>query len=307
MNMKMMINYLGWSLVGILLVACDKNDTVGPEYTENLYRVKEISGHNAIWGNFKMSLQYENYKFEKGIVVNSQSDTVGKLDRMEDLRRKLDVFRVSVKVPALTPGEIAALPAGSAVPTTWLNVYELDRDLKKEIISGYEYKNNEFKALPERTYLYEYEDSLAVNPKVLKWRGYENQDDRGGLKRMTYSYDGDRIIAGEYAVYQAGWEITSYYTYGYQDGCLVSLVGKTTGGQMILDKKNVREGTRLKVTTVTEGTTGEVIYTLNPEGYVTRIDEGNGNYMDMKYENGHGDFSYFIPLADKLEGEPYIK
>ena len=29
--------------------------------------------------------------------------------------------------------------------------------------------------------------------------------------------------------------------------------------------------------------------------------------MNMKYEAGHGNFSDFIPLSVKLQGEPYIK
>lgn len=300
MDMKIIIKFLWLSLIGIAIASCDKNDNAGPQTQKNLYRVKEISGHNAIWGDFKMNLQYENSNFEKGVVVNSQNDTVGKLDHIYDTRNKLHTYRVSVALPVSSPD-------GSGVSTSWLTVRSVSRDLRKEIISSYEYHNNEFKELPGKTYLYEYEDSLAFNPKVIKWRGYENQDDVSGLEKMTYSYGGEQIKSGEYAEYHTNWTTTAHYTYGYQDGRLVSLIGKTTGGQTILDKKFVYEGTHLKITTIANGVTREVTYTLNSEGYVTRIDEGNGNYMDVKYESGHGDFSYFIPLADKLEGDPYIK
>ncbi|MEI3420438.1 MAG: hypothetical protein V8R91_04865 [Butyricimonas faecihominis] len=56
------------------------------------------------------------------------------------------------------------------------------------------------------------------------------------------------------------------------------------------------------------GLSGNVDYVLNSDGYVTRIDEGDGNYMEVEYELGHGDLSTLVSnMSVKLQGEPFIK
>lgn len=39
-------------------MSCHDNDDVEPLVQLNKYRAKEIKGHNALWGDFKISLNY---------------------------------------------------------------------------------------------------------------------------------------------------------------------------------------------------------------------------------------------------------
>ena len=48
-------------------------------------------------------------------------------------------------------------------------------------------------------------------------------------------------------------------------------------------------------------------YVLNSDGYVPRIDQGVGNYMEVEYELGHGDLSTLVSNIVKIQGEPFIK
>ena len=63
----------------------------------------------------------------------------------------------------------------------------------------------------------------------------------------------------------------------------------------------------MKGKTEDHGVVREVDYVLNSDGYVTRIDEGDGNYMEVDYELGHGDLSTLVSNIVKIQGEPFIK
>ena len=53
---------------------------------------------------------------------------------------------------------------------------------------------------------------------------------------------------------------------------------------------------------------GETVrYTLNANGYLTRIDYANGDYMEVTYEAGNGNFGIFTPLLNRNFGIPYVR
>ena len=79
-------------------------------------------------------------------------------------------------------------------------------------------------------------------------------------------------------------------------------------GQVVFTKTFIYSGSdRLKVKTEDHGVVREVDYVLNSDGYVTRIDEGDRNYMEVEYELGHGDLSTLVSNIIKIQGEPFIK
>ena len=47
-------------------MSCHDNDDVEPLVQLNKYRAKEIKGHNALWGDFKITLNY---------IANNHRDT----------------------------------------------------------------------------------------------------------------------------------------------------------------------------------------------------------------------------------------
>ena len=102
--------------------------------------------------------------------------------------------------------------------------------------------------------------------------------------------------------------MTSHWEYSYDGDRQTGLKVLETNGEVTMEKVfTYLADTKVKVKTVQAGKSSEVTYTLDANGYVVRMEEENGNYMDVKYEAGHGNFSDFIPLAVKLQGEPYIK
>lgn len=285
------------SLLGIL-VSCDKNEGVSPEKLLNKFRVKEIKGHNTLWGDFKMSIEYQNNLVDKAFVINSENDTVGRLTPTAVMTKKL----------TLSPDEIAALPEGSAIPWKWQIVYSINKSLKKETITRIKYLDDENEVSVIDTYLYEFEDSLAIHPKIIKWRHLGDEKEGGELGRMIYNYEDNRIATGEYSIYQVNtWEVSRYWKYEYNGENLVAVEEKSADGRLIMDLKFTYGDKRLIVAGKINGITQEVTYIFNAEGEIIRIDEGNGNYMEMQYESGHGNISEFVPEFEKLQGKPYVK
>lgn len=285
------------SLLGIL-VSCDKNEGVSPEKLLNKFRVKEIKGHNTLWGDFKMSIEYQNNLVDKAFVINSENDTVGRLTPTAVMTKKL----------TLSPDEIAALPEGSAIPWKWQIVYSINKSLKKETITRIKYLDDENEVSVIDTYLYEYEDSLAIHPKIIKWRHLGDEKEGGELGRMIYNYEDNRIATGEYSIYQVNfWEVSRYWKYEYNGENLVAVEEKSADGRLIMDLRFTYGDKRLIVAGKINGITQEVTYIFNAEGEIIRIDEGNGNYMEMQYESGHGNISEFVPEFEKLQGKPYVK
>ena len=58
MNMKILMNIILLSLLSMSIMSCHDNDDVEPLVQLNKYRAKEIKGPNALWGDFKISLNY---------------------------------------------------------------------------------------------------------------------------------------------------------------------------------------------------------------------------------------------------------
>ena len=283
-------------LLGVFILACDEQDTVSP-VVSNKWRAKEIKGHNALWGDFTLSLSYISDVVSLGIVRNSQNDTIATLAD----------GTVTMKVPALSQEEIDALPSGAKIPMTNSIIYSIDRETLQESITYYKRDGLSFIYDYEENYLFEYDDTLAANPKILKWRKVGDGESDMLMERMVYVYDDNHIVRGELAIYERDWKVVSNWNYIYADERLIELRAVSVGGEELLRKTFSYEGDNIEVATVEDGETKNVVYTMNADGFVTRIDEGNGNYMEIEYELGNGNFSSFTPQIVRLYGEPYIK
>lgn len=296
--MKTLIKIILLVTAGIAWVSCQDDDGVNPDRELNKYRAKVISGHNELWGDFNISLQYSNDLLDVGVVTNSRNDTIASITKGV----------VTMKVPGLTPEEIDQLEPGAEIPMISRVIYQIARTTQTESVSYYKREGLQFSFDYEENYIYEYEDTLAVNRKVLKWRRVGDEESDEPMGRMVYQYDGDRIVHGEYAIYNNNWIVENNWDYRYDGERLMSVNVTSKDGKVILKKDFTwLENGQVKVAAQSEAGTVEVTYTLNTEGYVTRIDQGNGNYMDIKYEEGHGNFSELMPEAIRLQGEPYIK
>ena len=286
-------------LAGIWISACQDNDDVKPSNEGlNEFRVKEIVGRNDLWGDFKINLNYSDDRLDVGVVVNKDQDTIANLTK----------GMVIMKVPALSQEEIDMLEPGSEVPMISKIIYQVNRTTREETITHYKRENLQFTFDYEENYIYEFDDTLSMNKKVMKWRCFGEADWEIPLTRMVYTYEGNRIVRGEYAVYDHQWTVISHWDYSYDGDRQTRLKVVGTNGEVNMEKVfTYLADTKMKVVTTQAGKSHEITYILDVNGYVVRIEEENGNYMDMKYEAGHGNFSDFIPLSVKLQGEPYIK
>lgn len=52
---------------------------------------------------------------------------------------------------------------------------------------------------------------------------------------------------------------------------------------------------------------GTVTYELDTHGNVVKMDDGKGNVYQIEYEPGHGNFSIFTSLTDRMTNPFFIK
>ena len=228
-------------LLGVFILACDEQNTVSP-VVSNKWRAKEIKGHNALWGDFTLSLSYISDVVSLGIVRNSQNDTIATLAD----------GTVTMKVPALSQEEIDALPSGTKIPMTNSIIYSIDRETLQESITYYKRDGLSFIYDYEENYLFEYDDTLAANPKILKWRKVGDGESDMLMERMVYVYDGNHIVRGELAIYERDWKVVSNWEYIYADDRLIELHAVSVGGEELLRKIFSYKGNNIEVATVEE-------------------------------------------------------
>lgn len=298
MTMKKRMNIVWLLLLGMSMVACHDDNDAEPSAQLNKYRAKEITGHNALWGDFKIRLNYIDNRLDFGFIMNGDQDTIGRLTSSS----------VMMKVPAISQEEIDQLEPGSSIPIKYQSIFSIQRKTNQEVVYHYKQENSQYILDYSENYLFEYDDTLKVNPRIMKWRriGDANTDDP--LMRMVYAYDGERVISGEFATYTTSWDVRTRVEYRYEGGRLASIVETAADGRPVSTKTFAYTGTdRLRVTTEEGDGARSVDYTLNADGYVTRVDEGDGNYMEVQYEAGHGNLGSLVSNVVKMEGEPYIK
>lgn len=51
----------------------------------------------------------------------------------------------------------------------------------------------------------------------------------------------------------------------------------------------------------------EISYQYDAQGYLTRIDKGKEDWMEIGYESGNGNFTLFNSYLEELKGLPYIR
>lgn len=87
------------------------------------------------------------------------------------------------------------------------------------------------------------------------------------------------------------------YSFSYSSGLLTKVSCKTLNLEYQYSGENVIS---------VRYTDGERTYEYNSDGFLKRIDFGNGEYMEIKYEAGHGDFHLFTPLIENSFNLPSI-
>ena len=310
------------AVFAFLLGACDKDDENGSGNGLLNYRVKSVSGHNGLWGDYKMVYGYTGSRLDSIV----WRDAGGKKTRMLEIRYNVN------KINAVLDDVVCAVSADSAakldpdsIPYTWQTALKIEHttDRQGRLLDEYiSYRaprglqeGEEFSYVYEQTgevkFLYEYDS----DGKLLAWRSPFYGEERYMVKN-AYVLNSDRVEEGTYTVYELPeWISLGNESFTYNGDLLTGWQASLTfpgkdlqetkaeytyvGNQLQKIAYSVKKNGSWKKT-------GEVSYTFDAEGRVTKIDYGNGEWESVEYENLPGNFDYFLLKANEVYRIPDV-
>lgn len=303
---KLYIGILGM-LAACMLAACgDEHEQQNSWLIKNTNRVKEIVGHNSWWGDFSIVCSYQNEKLDSGRIYNGNRQKIGDIlteyqgNTIQFLIRDYvkSTLETGTGYVAQTLVDLTLTMEDQVVKSSEVKYYgpvnqqdneeSYTYELKKMIFERYEYDQDGHLIIvrtsgdpdldePLGKYEYNYHDGQLDG-----WTGFEYEGINWVAKikaKLTYTAN----LSGISYFSQAGnWESDYMESFEYHNNVLSKIV--TTGNK-----------------------SATIDYQFNAEGYVTNIDYGNGNLMEIKYETGNGNFALLTPLSERIKGYPYIK
>ena len=323
--MKKWMIYL---LLGAVLFACsDSDDDVDVKVTpKNKFRVKEITGKNSHWGEYVMNMVYYYETLDSVVVRDKENNKLAVMtsyDVDNGLKYSLEDY-----IPNIDADSIQKLydkygaDAKDSIPLIGRELFALTNEYKHEELvaqtfvynkaredvgSGKDFNNKYLKNKRIR-YIYEYDErGDLVICRVLEDAYKKEIKDNEKFDRLVYKavmeFSGSTVTS--VALYQSDevygsgedYKLNDTYTFSYSGGLLTQVSGERlnleyqySGGQV----------------TAIRYTDGERTYEYNSDGFLKRVDFGNGEYMEIKYEAGHGDFHLFTPLIENSFNLPSI-
>ena len=323
--MKKWMIYL---LLGAVLFACsDSDDDVDVKVTpKNKFRVKEITGKNSHWGEYVMNMVYYYETLDSVVVRDKENNKLAVMtsyDVDNGLKYSLEDY-----IPNIDADSIQKLydkygaDAKDSIPLIGRELFALTNEYKHEELvaqtfvynkaredvgSGKDFNNKYLKNKRVR-YIYEYDErGDLVICRVLEDAYKKEIKDNEKFDRLVYKavmeFSGSTVTSVALyqfdEVYGSGedYKLNDTYTFSYSGGLLTQVSGERlnleyqySGGQV----------------TAIRYTDGERTYEYNSDGFLKRVDFGNGEYMEIKYEAGHGDFHLFTPLIENSFNLPSI-
>ena len=323
--MKKWMIYL---LLGAGLFACsDSDDDVDVKVTpKNKFRGKEITGKNSHWGEYVMNMVYYYETLDSVVVRDKENNKLAVMtsyDVDNGLKYSLEDY-----IPNIDADSIQKLydkygaDAKDSIPLIGRELFALTNEYKHEELvaqtfvynkaredvgSGKDFNNKYLKNKRVR-YIYEYDErGDLVICRVLEDAYKKEIKDNENFDRLVYKtvmeFSGSMVTS--VALYQSDevygsgedYKLNDTYTFSYSGGLLTKVSGERlnleyqySGGQV----------------TAIRYTNGERTYEYNSDGFLKRVDFGNGEYMEIKYEAGHGDFHLFTPLIENSFNIPNI-
>ncbi len=323
--MKKWMIYL---LLGAVLFACsDSDDDVDVKVTpKNKFRVKEITGKNSHWGEYVMNMVYYYETLDSVVVRDKENNKLAVMtsyDVDNGLKYSLEDY-----IPNIDADSIQKLydkygaDAKDSIPLIGRELFALTNEYKHEELvaqtfvynkaredvgSGKDFNNKYLKNKRVR-YIYEYDErGDLVICRVLEDAYKKEIKDNEKFDRLVYKavleFSGSTVTS--VALYQSDevygsgedYKLNDTFTFSYSGGLLTQVSGERlnleyqySGGQV----------------TAIRYTDGERTYEYNSDGFLKRVDFGNGEYMEIKYEAGHGDFHLFTPLIENSFNLPSI-
>ena len=323
-----MKKWMIYVLLGAVLFACsDSDDDVDVKVTpKNKFRVKEITGKNSHWGEYVMNMVYYYETLDSVVVRDKENNKLAVMtsyDVDNGLKYSLEDY-----IPNIDADSIQKLydkygaDAKDSIPLIGRELFALTNEYKHEELvaqtfvynkaredvgSGKDFNNKYLKNKRVR-YIYEYDErGDLVICRVLEDAYKKEIKDNEKFDRLVYKavmeFSGSTVTS--VALYQSDevygsgedYKLNDTYTFSYSGGLLTQVSGERlnleyqySGGQV----------------TAIRYTDGERTYEYNSDGFLKRVDFGNGEYMEIKYEAGHGDFHLFTPLIENSFNLPSI-
>lgn len=323
--MKKWMIYL---LLGAGLFACsDSDDDVDVKVTpKNKFRVKEITGKNSHWGEYVMNMVYYYETLDSVVVRDKENNKLAVMtsyDVDNGLKYSLEDY-----IPNIDADSIQKLydkygaDAKDSIPLIGRELFALTNEYKHEELvaqtfvynkaredvgSGKDFNNKYLKNKRVR-YIYEYDErGDLVICRVLEDAYKKEIKDNEKFDRLVYKavmeFSGSTVTS--VALYQSDevygsgedYKLNDTYTFSYSGGLLTKVSGER------LNLEYQYSGGQVSAIRYTDG---ERTYEYNSDGFLKRVDFGNGEYMEIKYEAGHGDFHLFTPLIENSFNLPSI-
>ena len=315
-------------LLGAMLFACsDSDDDVDVKVTpKNKFRVKEITGKNSHWGEYVMNMVYYYETLDSVVVRDKENNKLAVMtsyDVDNGLKYSLEDY-----IPNIDADSIQKLydkygaDAKDSIPLIGRELFALTNEYKHEELvaqtfvynkaredvgSGKDFNNKYLKNKRVR-YIYEYDErGDLVICRVLEDAYKKEIKDNEKFDRLVYKavmeFSGSTVTS--VALYQSDevygsgedYKLNDTYTFSYSGGLLIKVSG---------EKLNLEYQYSGGQVTAILYTDGERTYEYNSDGFLKRVDFGNGEYMEIKYEAGHGDFHLFTPLIENSFNIPSI-
>lgn len=319
-----------------ILGACTKEAKYNPaeEHSyvlkKNAYRVTKITGTSTYWGDFTLIMNYDREQLENAFRINSQGDTVGQISitRYSSTSIKYSILDY---IPNIDPDSIHRMDErfkilyGSGHYSLWDSVPKVARAImeqdiylypdgrmerqisrtykpRKDVgITGINFNNNYILLTTVyNTYEYDWDSNIHIN-RIMS--DIHDPDDKDLYERSLYK---DEIIYSKgllkgvisYAANNgSSFKENNRYNFSYNGHQLTAINGTNFTRQFAYKDS--------KLTLTTNG--AETQYEFDENGYVTKINDGQGNIFNITYEAGNGNFSIFTPVHEQMLNTPFVK
>lgn len=305
-----------------LLGACDKDDDNKPEKGALNYRVKTVSGHNELWGDYRMVYGYSGSRLDSIVWRNAQ----GVKTRMLEIRYNVNKMVAELDdIVCRVSADSAAKLDPDSVPYTWQTALRIEHTTDRqgnlldehivyrspvEQVEGEEYSYI-YEQTGEVKYLYEYDEE----GRLIAWRSPFYGEDRYMVKD-EYVFNGKRIDEGRFTVYELPeWKSIGNESFTYQGDLLMGWQASLTfPGKSAQENKaeysySGRQVQKIIYSVKESGAWKafrEVSYTYNSSGRVSKIEYSNGEWEEIEYEDLPGNFDYFLLKANGVYQIPDV-
>lgn len=315
------------------VVSCEKEDDIKVDKWNSAMRAVKIEGCNEIWGDFVFKFYYGNKtgKIDSAFRYDNSGRKRGSISFTNE--KGVSAYNINDYIDAIDPDSIIRLDnilkgkwgegnyslidsipkvsrALMVVKTTLFNGVIETQEFsyykpREDVGTGKNFNNNYILTKKEKN-IYEYDDSGNIlncrsfvdiytdpkKPTIYTREIFKSEyifDKNIILDNVIYTSD----IGNEY-----NWKQINSKKYTYGGEYITSIVGHS------YDLSATYSGEKL--TAITEnGVTTK--YSMNDNGFVTRIEKGANDFMNIVYESGHGELMILSKLDQEQRGFPIIK